>query len=117
MLSANLSYPRRNKAFVATITSFLEQYDNTGDTREKIHSLLGKITQCDKTALVRPTDPDFKLRSLHHSFYARMIACSMPHLRHWFKFKRCKADNVMFYEFLKKATGIDDPVAILFGEK
>jgi len=55
--------PDETKAFVATIRSFLEQYDNTGDIREKINSLLGKIIQCDKTALIRPIAPDFKFPS------------------------------------------------------
>jgi len=35
--------PDETKAFVATIRSFLEQYYNTGDIREKINSLLCKI--------------------------------------------------------------------------
>ncbi|RKZ99058.1 MAG: hypothetical protein DRQ46_00080 [Gammaproteobacteria bacterium] len=58
------------------------------------------------------TDKNFKINDKHGSFYARLLACDMPELRSWFKFKRCKADNDLFYEFLKHETGVIDPVAI-----
>jgi len=55
----------------------------------------------------------------YNPYYARLLACDLDQLRDWFSFCHCKADNPIFYKFLKTATGVSNPVAIfkLGGEK
>jgi len=52
--------PLEVKAFVSTVSKFLEDYENTEDIRKNIHSFFGQIVECDKTAIISPIDPEFK---------------------------------------------------------
>ncbi len=52
-------YPKEVKDFTATVTTFLESYENTQGLRLKIKALFGQIKLCDETAIVRALDPDF----------------------------------------------------------
>ena len=60
---------------------------------------------------------DYKIKNACRSFYARLLVCKHPQLRHMFNFTKCKADSYWFYEFLKKETLALDPIAIFSKEK
>ena len=53
----------------------------------------------------------------HNPYYARLLACALPKLRNWFSFCHCKADNQIFYDYLKRVTGVIEPVAIFKTER
>lgn len=51
--------PDEIKAFIATVTGFAEGFAGTESLREKLHSLYGKIKECDGTTLIRGIDENF----------------------------------------------------------
>jgi hypothetical protein len=54
----NLDYDEL-KAFVGTITDFLQRYDEIANLRHGIDCLFSHVNKCDSTSIIRPIDPDF----------------------------------------------------------
>jgi len=48
------------RAFVGTITDFLQDHENTENLKDKIDRLFAHISKCDKTSIIRPIDRDFE---------------------------------------------------------
>ena len=54
----NLDYDEL-RAFVGTVTDFLQKYDGISHLRNKIDLLFSHINKCDQTSIIRPIDPEF----------------------------------------------------------
>lgn len=55
----NLEYPEL-RAFVQTITHYLQKNAGISHMRDNIDLLFSQISKCDKTSIIRSIDPDFK---------------------------------------------------------
>jgi len=117
-------YKEMTKDFIEFHFANLEVYEAFKTIAKQMHekgyenfSMISVTERFRWEYAAKTTDKDFKINDKHGSFYARLLACDMPELRHWFRFKKCKADNPQFYEFLKQETGVADPVSIFISSK